>query len=253
MSPTLVAIIKSLILPPGILILVVLAVGIVFRNSRKTILIIFYIVIAILYLISTPFVARQLAGFIEPDGVFDLSAGEDAQAIVILGCNLYINAPEYENADDVSSCTLVRLRYAAEVFEKARLPIMTCGGSVFGKSDSEADVMARVLKSRFGVKTTWKENLSTNTYQNAKNAAVILSKENINTIILVTHAIHMRRSKYSFEKNGIKVIPAPTYFTSISADKPMFLDLLPSVSALSVSRNAIHESIGYIWHVVKES
>lgn len=202
-------------------------------------------------MVSTPFVARYLAGLIEPELVFEPEAASDAQAVVILGCNLYVNAPEYEGADDVSACTLVRLRYAAEVFSETKLPIMTCGGKVFGKSEAEAKVMTRVLEDRFNVKTKWQEGNSLNTYQNVENAVAILEKEGIDKIILVTHAIHMRRASYSFEKLNIKVYKAPTYFFSATHNNSLLLDFMPGINSLYISRFAAYETIGFIWHWLK--
>ena len=251
MSPTFVAVIKSLILPPGIFVLLIVITYFVLRNSEKIRTYVFSLIVVVFYLISTPIIARQLAGFIEPDEALDLSFAQDAQAIIILGCNLYVNAPEYAGADDVSSCALVRLRYAAEVYSEINLPVMTCGGSVFKHSDTEADVMARVLDYRFNIKTKWKEIWSINTYENVENAVAILRKENINKIILVTHAIHMKRASYSFEKNNFKVYAAPTYFFSAKSNNSLLLDLMPDIHSLYVSRFAAYETIGLIWHWLK--
>jgi uncharacterized SAM-binding protein YcdF (DUF218 family) len=251
MSPFFVAVVKSLILPPGFFLLFIIFVWIFFRNSKKIRSYLYIIVLIIFYLISTPFIARHLSGLIEPEESLDLSQANDAQAIVVLGCNLYVNAPEYEGADDVSSCVLVRLRYAAEIYQKTKLPLMTSGGSVFGKSDSEATVMSKVLEERFNVKTRWKEGHSVNTYQNVENAVAILKNENFNKIILVTHAIHMKRAKYSFEKSDFKIYAAPTYFFSAKSNNPVLLDFMPDIHSLYVSRFVVYETIGLIWHWIK--
>jgi uncharacterized SAM-binding protein YcdF (DUF218 family) len=251
MNPTFVAVIKSLILPPGIFVLLIFFILVVFRDLKTIKSYLFFIVIVVFYLISTPFIARHLAGIIEPEKALNLSIKSDAQAIVILGCNVYVNAPEYAGKDDVSSCTLVRLRYAAEVYSKINLPVMTCGGSVFNKSEAEADVMARVLKEHFNVITKWKERESINTYQNVENAVAILKKEHINNIILVTHAIHMKRASYSFEKNNIKVSIAPTYFFSAKSNNSVLLDFMPDIHSFYVSRFVAYETIGLIWHWLK--
>ncbi len=249
MSPVIVAIIKSLILPPGILILLLIFFCYKFKDTSHKFVFFFYcLFIVCTYLISTPIVSIRLADLIEPDDVIDLSNTADAGAIVILGCNLYVNAPEYSGDDDVSQCTLVRLRYVAELQSKTGLPVMTCGGSVLEKSETEAEVMAKVLDKRFNVKTKWKENRSVNTFQNVKNATAILQKENISKIILVSHAIHMQRAKYSFAKNNITVYPAPTYFFSAKTDKPMVLQFMPDITSLYISRFVAYEIIGLVWH-----
>jgi len=251
MNSIFLAVIKSLILPPGVFIVLAIFVWVFLRKNIKIRNSIYIIMFAVFYMISTPFVARHLAGLVEPELIFEPEIASDAQVIVVLGCNLYVNAPEYEGSDDVSACTLVRLRYAAEVFSKTKLPIMTCGGKVFGKSEAEAKVMSRVLEERFNSKTKWQEINSVNTLQNAENAVTILNKEGINNIILVTHAIHMKRASYSFEKLNIKVYKAPTYFFSAENNNSLLLDFMPEINSLYVSRFAAYETIGLIWHWLK--
>ncbi len=248
MSPTFISVLKSLILPPGIFVLLIVITCLLLRNAKKLRAYIFFLIIVAFYLISTPIVARHLAGTIEPKIALDLSQAQDAQAIVVLGCNLYVNAPEYAGADDVSSCVLVRLRYAAEVYSNKKLPLMTCGGSIFDKSETEAEVMANVLGERFKVETKWQEDKSVNTFENVENAVAIFKKEDINKIILVTHAIHMKRASYSFEKNNFKVYAAPTYFFSAKSNNSLLLDLMPGIHSLYVSRFVAYETIGLIWH-----
>jgi len=248
MDPTLVAVVKSFMLPPGIIIILAIILGITFRKSTKHLIRIFITIIFIFYIISTPLLAKYLVSFIEPDEIFDVNKAKDAKAIIVLGCNLNFNAPEYGDKDDVSSCTLVRLRYAAEIFEKTKLPIMVCGGKVYGKSESEASVMARVLENRFNIDTVWEERDSSNTFENVKNAVAILQKENINTVILVTHAIHMKRASFSFHKNDINIIKAPTYFYSKENYNPMIVNFIPDIDALYISRFVAYETIGFIWH-----
>lgn len=251
MSPTFAAVIKSLILPPGIFILLIVVACFFLRNAKTIRVYINILIVVAFYLFSTPIIARHLAGIIEPKDVLDLSLAQDAQAIVVLGCNLYVNAPEYAGADDVSSCVLVRLRYAAEVYSIIKLPVMTCGGSVFNKSETEAKVMAKVLGNHFKVKTKWEEDKSKNTFENVENAVAIFKKEKINKIILVTHAIHMKRASYSFEKNDFKVYAAPTYFFSAKSNNSLLLDLMPDIHSLYVSRFVAYETIGLIWHWLK--
>lgn len=226
---------------------------IVFRKSKTAIIVALCMIIILLYLCSTPFVAGKLADLIEPEAVFDPARANEAQAIVVLGCGTYINAPEYQGADDVSACGLIRMRYALEIYAKTGLPVMTCGGQAPQNrgADPTAEVMARTFEKLFGVATTWQENTSSNTYSNAKNAAAILKPQNIDSIILVTHATHMKRAQYSFEKNGIKVIPAPTDFKTRADSKLRAFDFLPSMSALGLTRDAVHEFIGFIWYAIK--
>ncbi|TAG12058.1 MAG: YdcF family protein [Oscillatoriales cyanobacterium] len=96
---------------------------------------------------------------------------------------------------------------------------------------------------------------SHNTYQNAVNVRQILDAKNIKKpVLLVTSAMHMTRSLLIFQRQGIKVIPAPTDFqitqqdiaTSQSNGLAFALDLLPDTYYLHQSTKALKEYIGLI-------
>jgi len=249
LSPTLAAVIESLILPPGIF-LIVFSINIyVFFKKSKAFIYLHVTTIIFLYIFSTPIFSRYLSSMVEPDSAIDMEKlkSNTVEAIVVLGCSRYSNAPEYKSNDDVSSCSLVRLRYAAEIYEHNQLPIMLCGGSVFEEKDSEAVLMKKVLEERFGIKAQWLERDSKNTWQNAENAATILKSVNIKKIVLVTHAIHMPRAKYAFTEYDIEVLSAPTNFYSTKGNKPFYFDFLPSMKAFYISHMSLYEMIGYLW------
>ena len=68
-----------------------------------------------------------------------------------------------------------------------------------------------------------------NTYE--ESIAVTKLIPNNSSIILVTSAFHMHRSKYLFEKQGFKVIPFPVDFRSSNA-KISILIFLPNLGAI---------------------
>ena len=72
---------------------------------------------------------------------------------------------------------------------------------------------------------------------------------NNSSIILVTSAFHMHRSKYLFQKQGLNVIPYPVDFKSTNK-KFTFLDLVPTVHALSNTSNFIRENIGRLYYKI---
>ncbi len=53
------------------------------------------------------------------------------------------------------------------------------------------------------------------TGENARLTAALLRPQGVDTVILVTSALHMRRARAEFELAGLKVIPAPTDFESL--------------------------------------
>lgn len=245
------AVVEAAVLPPG-LFLVLAVVALLSLRYRKKYSTIFLAVALILpYLLSTPVAARWLAGLIEQGQasaeVAELKDTNDA--IVVLGCDRNSNAPEF-GRDDVSACTLVRLRYAAELAALTGLPVLVSGGNPRGEAEPEAQLMARVLHERFGMEARWLEGRSRNTDENAEFSAEILKAEHFNRVCLVTHAIHMRRAARAFRRAGLQVTPAPTYYYSVRAVAPAYMDVLPSMSALQISTLALHEDLGLLWYVM---
>ena len=91
------------------------------------------------------------------------------------------------------------------------------------------------------------EKNSRNTKENASYSAVILNNKFKNgNFLLVTSAIHMRRSLLCFEKQGIKITPFSTDFSM--SERKLYFDhlFLPEAQILNRWKNLFHEWIGYI-------
>jgi uncharacterized SAM-binding protein YcdF (DUF218 family) len=121
---------------------------------------------------------------------------------------------------------------------------MLVGGSARGHLP-EAQVMANLL-AEFAITrdVMLLEDKSRNTRQNGLNAVVIMQKEGINKILLVTSAYHMRRAQAVFEKLGIEVVAAATDYQVLEPD-PSILDWLPNAEALMMTTLGIKEYLGW--------
>ena len=84
-----------------------------------------------------------------------------------------------------------------------------------------------------------------NTYEESLEVLKLIPKGS--SIILVTSAFHMERSKYLFEKQGFKVNPFPVDFKT-SNTKLTILDIIPSVGALQNTSTFIRENIGRLYY-----
>lgn len=84
-----------------------------------------------------------------------------------------------------------------------------------------------------------------NTYEESSAVLKLIPKGS--SIILVTSAFHMQRSKYLFEKQGFKVNPFPVDFKT-SNTKLTILDIIPSVEALKKTSIFIRENIGRLYY-----
>ena len=99
------------------------------------------------------------------------------------------------------------------------------------------------------------EERSVNTYENALFSRAILEAQDVKTILLVTSALHMLRSVLLFEKQGFKVIPAPTDFSVIelSERRPLretwpdwILAFIPRAGNVNETTLALKEYLGIV-------
>lgn len=239
---------KTLVLPPGILVVLgLLGLLLAGRLIGKLLL---FTSVAALYLLSTPYIAGQLMASLET--ITPLTAAQisssDAQAIVVLGAGRREAAAEYGGQDTANDLFLERLRYAAWLSRKSGLPLITSGGSPHSVGPSEAAIGRAILEQEFGVKVMLTEDRSRITREQALLLKPLLEQHDIHKILLVTHAWHMLRALDVFEAAGIQVQPAPTGFAHGPDGQTSFHDWLPTARAFRHSYFALHEQLGRVWY-----
>jgi uncharacterized SAM-binding protein YcdF (DUF218 family) len=239
-------IVKSLILPPGLFVLAtLLGLGLRRRLVGKLLL---FSALASLYLLSTPFVAGELMSSLKlsPALKADSVQTDVADAIVVLGGAVYLDAPEY-GGDTIGGAMLERIRYTAWLHHRTNLPVIITG------SNTEAEAAAKALKQEFWVDSILAlENHSRTTWDNAVNTKAVLERFNISKIILVTSAWHMPRAIDSFNRVGIYPMPAPTAFSPTQLPPNKLSSWLPTITSLNDSHWALHEHIGNVWYHTRE-
>ena len=241
-------ILQAFILPPGLFISLILLGALLRLRFYRTGQSLIYGSLGLLFLMSLPVVSQPLLHLYENVPATDIAAlkHSKARAIVILGGGRYYDAPEY-GGDTVSIFSLERIRYGAWLQRRIKLPILVTGGLVLEKNrPPEAQLMKQVLTRDFLARVNWVEKDSRNTYENAVNSRVILDKEGIDNIILVTHALHMPRALTAFRKVGFTVTPAPMGFDTSEPLKA--LDFLPNMDSLLRMHDLMHEIIGRLWY-----
>lgn len=196
--------------------------------------------------LSMPIIADRLLAQFEHYPALDLAHLPHADAIIILGSGTYFDAPEY-GGDTVSRYALERLRYGARLERASHLPLVVSGGNPAGGTP-EAYLMRDALQQDFNVPTTWAEPTSNTTWDNARHSRTLLPAS-IKRIYLVTHAWHLPRAIYAFERAGFTVIPAGTAYSLTQRISP--LDFIPQPNGLAHSYFAMHEAIGLIWYRLK--
>ncbi|NEV63162.1 YdcF family protein [Thiorhodococcus minor] len=245
------SIIKSLLIPPGIIILM-LALALWLRHGVAARLVTF-VAFATLTLMCLPVIATSLMRPLEPYPPIDLEAvPEAAQAIVVLGAGRRINAPEY-GGDTVDDGSLRRIRYGALLHRSTGLPLYVTGGRLEDEGAPVGRLMADALIADYGVRVAGVETESRTTWENATLTAPLLARDGIGGILLVTDAWHLPRAVELFEQVGLEVTPAPTAFVyrpDWRGDMG-YSDWLPSIKAFSTSAYAIHEHLGRLWYQLR--
>jgi uncharacterized SAM-binding protein YcdF (DUF218 family) len=240
---------RDLILPPSSLFFL-MAVGILMRRRFPTGgRILTTGAVLALFVLSTGAGARLFVAPLEQlTAPLKSVQNTGAQAIVVLAAGRLRHAPEYDGKDIPDYIALARLRYAARLQRATGLPVLVTGGN--GVQDeqswSKAEAMAAALRDDFGVPVKWIEGNSRDTAENARFSAAILRPEKVHTILLVTDAMHMPRSRTAFQRAGLDVVAAPTMFFSRA---PLGTgSWLPSAEGLRQSWYAVYELIGIAWY-----
>ena len=192
-----------------------------------------------LYLLSAPWLVLRWLRHVDRYERLDRTAETPAaDAIVILDGGRLNAAPE-DGGEAVSPRTLERLDVGARLHRRLGLPVLVTG---YG------GLMARVLEESFGVRARWIENRSRNTHENATLSAELLRRSGVESVVLVTHFWHMRRSLAAFRHAGLRAVPAPAGRTARLPSEHGWMTLVPSVRMLAASHLLLHERLGILWY-----
>jgi uncharacterized SAM-binding protein YcdF (DUF218 family) len=239
---------KSLLLPPGIILVLALVAVLIRRRRPFSSKVIVASCFLFLYALSTPALSGALLGSLQWYEPLELSsaAGRSAEVIVVLSGDRRRGDGE-GRPDDLGPLTLERVAHAARLKKVLDLPLLVSGGSLEEGLLPLAELMATALRDDFGVAANFLEARSHNTEFNARLSARILKSNRVGSVVLVTHAWHMPRAKSSFERHGLEVIPAPAAFMWQSEGATLG-DWIPQADALQESSFAMHEWIGLAWY-----
>ncbi|MBE9030072.1 YdcF family protein [filamentous cyanobacterium LEGE 11480] len=219
------------------------------RRRRRLASALLILAMWLLYFSSTEFVAHGLTRSLESQNLPQTIPVADA--IVVLGGATKTpqsprTMPEVNEAGD-------RVIYAAKLYKDGKAPkIILSGGRVTwnGETGSESSDMASLL-DLFSIPRSAiiEDPASLNTRQNAENVKVIVAREKLKRLILVTSATHMPRSLAIFRRLGMDVTPAPTDFYTVQVDQRKnaqgrLLSLLPDVEHLALTTRSLKEYVG---------
>jgi len=200
-----------------------------------------------LYVAATPAASSYLLQRVEsalPQNV-DLSG---AQAIVVLGGDVR-GGDGADTPDRLGPLSLERMVFAAEAHRRLHLPVVVTGGRLTGAHASLGALMKAALEQDFAVPVAWNEDQSHTTWENALYTARLLLPEKLTTVVLVSHAWHLPRGLWAFERVGLKALPWPAPRTAVRLDRVG--NFLPSISALHDTFYALHEMIGAAYYPLR--
>ncbi len=241
-------ILKQIFMPPGLLLLLLLLGFMLRRRYPRFSLFCFFSGFLGLLLMSLPVTvewgARQLEQQ-EPLKQTDWAGlAQHADAIVVLGAGR-VRGDRAWDEDQPGLMARERIRYAARLAKASGLPVLVSGGLHYDTPPSEARIMAQSLLDDYGVPVRWEEGRSRTTWENALFSAQMLREAGIQRVVLVTSAIHMPRSIWSFEKAGLEVLPAPAGYIGTDDVVPMG-GWLPEGRAIWQSGQLLNEAIGLV-------
>jgi uncharacterized SAM-binding protein YcdF (DUF218 family) len=100
-----------------------------------------------------------------------------------------------------------------------------------------------------GVAEEWivLEDRSRNTFENARDTANLLHRDNVTTVVLVTDAIHLPRAVRCFEAQRLQVIPSGVRYRATGFE-PGLHEFLPSAAAAAANQQVLHEWLGMAWY-----
>ncbi len=239
-------ILSILVIPPSFLLFLLLLSALLLLFGRKqAALVLLTVTFCFMFFISIPLTGNLLLAPLENSfSMTSPSQLPEAEVIVVLGAKVY----ERKNEAIPSPELIARLTYAFEVYRAKKLPVIVCGGRQ-GEKFSEAEAMASFLH-KLGVpeKMIILESHSSNTWENAVNAASIMKTKGWRRVLLVTSAYHMKRAVACFERVGTEVVPAPADFRIDHEPFPFLF--IPSPDTFLSSSQVIREYIALVFYKI---
>ncbi len=217
------------------------------NNARKRNKRLFW-AIGVLYFFSNSFVVDEFnrAWEIQTVPISDLPKCK--VGVILGGFTTY--DPTFDRVEFHGSADrliMAHVLYEQDVVEK----LLISGGSskIINNQFREADNVAKYLSEiHFDSADLWIDREARNTYENALYTQQILEEKKVENqpFVLITSALHMRRSMAIYKKQNMKFIP----FSVDRKSGPRKFDLehllVPSSKALNSWNSLLHEVVGYI-------
>lgn len=240
--------IAPFLLPPGILIVVLIASAVwLWQRRRRGIALCNLTVALALWGLATVPVAMWLRSGLEKGLTVPRQLQGDV--IILLGGGIHEDVPDLTGRGTPSREMMGRLVTAARIQRRLGIPVIVSGGAVYAGQDAEAPVIRRFLVD-LGVpeKHVLIEQRSRDTRENAFYCREILAQHRFHRPLLVTSAYHMRRSLAAFGSAGVTVTPVPAQFSTGSRKPLRWTSFLPEAGTLETSASSLREYLGLAFY-----
>lgn len=236
-------IIGGMLMPLPMLLLLLFVLLIMSNKSRKVIWSLSMSVVITLWMISTPFFAHYLVSPLENySSAFNTQKHTNIDYVVVLGCDVRPDKTLPANSQ-LGRCALTRLVEGMRIVNHYPNAKLVVSGAGVGKV-TNSGLMTQVAISLGIPKSRILQNPSA--LDTADEARLLAPRLVDSKVALVTSASHIKRAQSLFEKQGVKVILAPTDFATLAA-WPSYKQVIPSAEVLRIVTEHAHEWIGSAW------
>lgn len=168
--------------------------------------------------------------------------------VLVLGAG-HTNIPDVPASIQLSSVAISRLTEAIRLHRYYPKSMLVLSGYSSRKNGSQAEVLANAA-IELGVDPL--DTIQNRSPKNTEEEVQFYLRRygNKQKIILVTSAIHMRRTLLICDTYGLNPIPAPTDFLLKHDDKVYIYDFFPSAQKIMMMERVLHEYAGIIKHKI---
>lgn len=239
----------SLIVPQNLALFLLVLGVVLFLIRFKRLARLFILCAAVwLGLWSLPVTSIKVGSFLEEQyAVGNIEELPSADAIVVLGGNTAANRQNWFEEEVDRSSAHRRLDTAEALYVAGKAPLIIVSGGANEGTVSEARGMEASLQE-LGVpaEAIIREDRSKTTRENALYTKIKMQEQDIDSVLVVTSALHMPRAMGVFRGLDIESYAAqnPPQI-QVPQDDPDFNIYLPNMRALAASRSIIKEYLGY--------
>lgn len=252
----------TLVYPTGFLFLGLIAALAFLKRKPRLARSIIIVLMAALWITGTPLLSTWMMRSLE-SAYPPYDGKKEAKIIVVMGGGT--DSREYPRQMVELGGAGDRVLYAARLIKEGKGDFLLFGGAYYGvleraENSVAAEMAAVAMEIGIPQEKIILQEGSLNSYEEAEADSRILNELGVDEVILVTSASHMRRSVACFEKQGIKIIPAPVDFGVTDKDweslgnfsiQKVFTWIIPQSSNIRSFETAMKEYLGLLTYKLR--